>query len=374
MFRQLTVGLVLLISAIFLFSTHVFGQTADGDQMGKGLAESAGSTSIDEFTPRTPPPAFAEREDKDLIAQAVDLLKRVIDKTKSLIPSDPEIDRPGELEKLRTLRQEVISLSSLLKNYADDLWSDRRNFQNYRNEIGTDSASRIQFNIDGLNLERIKIQLDELEKQKAAVANGATSEIDKKISDLKDFYERGQSEFASLEKSKARAIERDNRASAELKRVDEEISKFSVAIRDADNTTRSLSTYLGRLDDLSGAVLTTETLSNSYTNTSTIIFSILVGGVILGFFGIAFRSEKVRDAIFSGESGIQFVTLFSLVIAIILFGVLGILEGKELSALLGGLSGYILGRGSFQTPPKQGGTGAAAAPAPAQAVQQAESQ
>jgi presenilin-like A22 family membrane protease len=44
------------------------------------------------------------------------------------------------------------------------------------------------------------------------------------------------------------------------------------------------------------------------------------------------------------QSGIQFLTLFSLVIAIILFGITDILEGKELAALLGGLSGYILGR------------------------------
>lgn len=48
--------------------------------------------------------------------------------------------------------------------------------------------------------------------------------------------------------------------------------------------------------------------------------------------------------IFAGQAGIQFVTLFSLVIAIILFGIITILEGKELAALLGGLSGYILGR------------------------------
>lgn len=39
-----------------------------------------------------------------------------------------------------------------------------------------------------------------------------------------------------------------------------------------------------------------------------------------------------------GQSGIQFLTLFSLVIAIILFGITGILKGKELAALLGGLS------------------------------------
>lgn len=88
--------------------------------------------------------------------------------------------------------------------------------------------------------------------------------------------------------------------------------------------------------------------------------------MIVGFFGIAFISEKVRDAIFSGESGIQFVTLFSLVIAIILFGVLKILEGKELSALLGGLSGYILGRGSNQiSPSRHGETIAGTVPPPA---------
>ncbi len=38
--------------------------------------------------------------------------------------------------------------------------------------------------------------------------------------------------------------------------------------------------------------------------------------------------------VFSNQQGLQFITLFSLVIAIILFGVLKILEAKELSALL----------------------------------------
>jgi presenilin-like A22 family membrane protease len=66
--------------------------------------------------------------------------------------------------------------------------------------------------------------------------------------------------------------------------------------------------------------------------------------VIFGFFVVALRDETVRREIFAGQAGIQFITLFSLVIAIILFGITDILEGKELSALLGGLSGYILGR------------------------------
>jgi hypothetical protein len=79
-------------------------------------------------------------------------------------------------------------------------------------------------------------------------------------------------------------------------------------------------------------------------------FTMLIALVILGFFFIAWRDQTVRCAIFAGQEGIQFVTLFSLVIAIILFGVLGILEGKELAALLGGLSGYILGRTTSHSP------------------------
>jgi hypothetical protein len=74
------------------------------------------------------------------------------------------------------------------------------------------------------------------------------------------------------------------------------------------------------------------------------VFAALVGLVIVGFFIMAGLDEQVRREIFAGQVGIQFVTLFSLVIAIILFGIIDILEGKELAALLGGLSGYILGR------------------------------
>lgn len=79
------------------------------------------------------------------------------------------------------------------------------------------------------------------------------------------------------------------------------------------------------------------------------VFAGLVALVIIGFFIIAMRDETVRKSIFSNELGIQFITLFSLVIAIILFGIVQILEGKELAALLGGLSGYILGRGTAKS-------------------------
>jgi hypothetical protein len=80
-----------------------------------------------------------------------------------------------------------------------------------------------------------------------------------------------------------------------------------------------------------------------FKRTMSLIFAGLIFVVIV-VFALTCLDAKIRQAVFSSEAGMQFLTLFSLVIAIILFGITGILEGKELSALLGGLSGYILGR------------------------------
>ena len=70
-----------------------------------------------------------------------------------------------------------------------------------------------------------------------------------------------------------------------------------------------------------------------------------LGAFAMGYFYIAMRSDTLRET-FSGDAGLQFAALFTIIITILVFGVLSVLEGKELSALLGGLSGYILGRGS----------------------------
>src|SRR5437667_7361931 len=56
------------------------------------------------------------------------------------------------------------------------------------------------------------------------------------------------------------------------------------------------------------------------------IFAFLVALVIIGFFVIAWRDPQVGREIFEGGDGIHFVRLFSLVIAIILFGITGIFE------------------------------------------------
>lgn len=81
-------------------------------------------------------------------------------------------------------------------------------------------------------------------------------------------------------------------------------------------------------------------------------FLLLVLVLIVCFFVFGSRSGSMRD-IFTNDRGLQFITLFSLVIAITMFGLLNILEGKELSALLGGLSGYILGRSNLGGPQRE---------------------
>jgi hypothetical protein len=82
-------------------------------------------------------------------------------------------------------------------------------------------------------------------------------------------------------------------------------------------------------------------------------FAFLVGLVIVGFFIVAYKDEKIRKSIFSGDSGLQFITIFSIIIAIILFGITEVLGGKEIAGLIGGISGFILGRTSSQPKTKQ---------------------
>jgi len=96
---------------------------------------------------------------------------------------------------------------------------------------------------------------------------------------------------------------------------------------------------------------------NNFKSVVTVTFGILVLLVIAGFYAITWYKHGVAATIFAGEMGMQFVTLFLIVIAIILFGIMGTLEGRELAALLGGLSGYILGRASDSSrkPLKGGG-------------------
>jgi hypothetical protein len=81
------------------------------------------------------------------------------------------------------------------------------------------------------------------------------------------------------------------------------------------------------------------------TRISLYFSGIIVVLLIVFFLFIYLKSEHGVANEFLSGNGIQFVALFSLIIAIVLFGILGVLEGRELAAILSGISGFILGKG-----------------------------
>lgn len=76
-------------------------------------------------------------------------------------------------------------------------------------------------------------------------------------------------------------------------------------------------------------------------------FFALIGMLIAAFFLIILKrsDSNIAGRLLSGL-GLQFITVFVLIIAIVFFGTIGVLGGSELAAILSGISGYILGKGS----------------------------
>lgn len=92
--------------------------------------------------------------------------------------------------------------------------------------------------------------------------------------------------------------------------------------------------------------LSTEYREQRFRTQISIAFTVLIALLLAAFFLIIYlRSDIHLPSLLLGGTGLQFVSLFVLIIAIILFGILNVLEGRELAAILSGISGYILGKG-----------------------------
>ena len=120
------------------------------------------------------------------------------------------------------------------------------------------------------------------------------------------------------------------------------------------NKLASTQIALEKMDSDLGDKVDSERRRLEFESKASNAFLILMGLIIGGFFWVAIADASVRATIFGGESGLQFITLFALVLAIIFFGLIEVLQGRELAALLGGISGYILGRSGR---PKSSGDG-----------------
>ena len=167
------------------------------------------------------------------------------------------------------------------------------------------------------------------------------------ITNLQDRLDKARKETQPDEESIGR-IETDlQKRKKDLAKYQRDMARKSKIEKDIEQDRNLLKQHEEQLFNIEGQIndlLAVDVVAQNFKSQISLYFAVLVGFMILCFFGIAFYDPGVRVTIFSGQAGMQFVTLFSLIIAIILFGITGILEDKELAALLGGLSGYILGR------------------------------
>lgn len=94
-----------------------------------------------------------------------------------------------------------------------------------------------------------------------------------------------------------------------------------------------------------------ETEDQNFRSNMSWLFAGLIAVLLIIFFLLIFKrgDHNIARELLSAL-GLQFITLFVLIIAIILFGILDILKGSELAAILAGISGYILGSKTAATP------------------------
>jgi hypothetical protein len=132
-------------------------------------------------------------------------------------------------------------------------------------------------------------------------------------------------------------LARAKRDKEERDRIDKAQAEVTAKLRAAESSLVVVETKISEL-------LARDVVAQNFKGDISLYFAAVIGLMVILFFGVIFYDETVRTVVFAGPTAIQFVTLFSIIIAIILFGITGILGDKELAALLGGLSGYILGK------------------------------
>jgi len=103
------------------------------------------------------------------------------------------------------------------------------------------------------------------------------------------------------------------------------------------------------ISDCNGAIdeaLAPEYKQQDFRKVICLGFVCLIGLLVVSFFlVVAIRSDVSIGKELLGTTGLQFITLFVLIFSIVLFGILNILAGSELAAILSGISGFILGKG-----------------------------
>jgi hypothetical protein len=281
--------------------------------------------------------AFVEHDEKSLLSKAA-----------GLIPKFGFSDDTVSFHILRKNRENIlIRLTNLQDQYNYLLDQEKKNNSlidktyidvNYLKSEIQDIDSKVE------QLIARKIELDK---------NPPTADQLKTYrKNSYDSYKNFTDILTSIDK--ADVTEEIRRLTSEKNRNLSDINSYETLIKTKLDLTKKLLKKKEELNDIENELysidreidnrLNIELSRNNFRTLISVLFCLLVAAVIIGFFRVALKKDEIATKVFSGENGIKFVTLFLIIIAIILFGIMGILESKELSALLGGLSGFILGR------------------------------
>ncbi len=226
-------------------------------------------------------------------------------------------DLPKQLDALNTKRRDALDRILAVERQIFEMQQTFASLRDYvRQNFGEENFKRV------INtLERVK--------------EGTATESDRTYLDGYRYDYTPQRIDITLTNVK-KAMAEEVRNTKRFYAIEDEIKVKEQELFDAKQTAAKIENEIDQ-------VILAADEENEFRLIISLLFTGLVAFVIAGFYVMAYKNNVVANA-FGGEKGIQFITLFLVVIAIILFGIMGVFGGKELSALLGALSGYILGR------------------------------
>src|SRR5262249_15053974 len=203
-----------------------------------------------------------------------------------------------------------------------------------------DEAARI--NADKLRVEKANLDEGEITTRIGDLTR-KLADLDQRITATKDRVnsaglspdekKSAQQELSSLEDNRQLGQrylgEQKQNLERATKTLPQQLSEVETTSQQENSCYLYLQDLNNNIEQKTIELLLPASQKNNFKLLLSAIYAGIVFVVIIGFYGLAYRDKELRNTIFSHQSGIQFITLFSLVIAIILFGILEILEGKE---------------------------------------------
>jgi hypothetical protein len=245
---------------------------------------------------------------------------------------------------------EAKSNFALLKNYMDTKDNDR---QDIMADIEDMNAKIKALNIDTVITTRVENAIQSVMAQYPA-NNGIfpAHELRPSIISMAQRFGRGTLPGKSAGDTSYRYnlnFLKDDLASAEAT-----YKNYMSSLEILNHNLRVVNSDRQRVEYLIQNVYTVEKGNQEFKTRISLYFAAIIGVLLIVFFlFIYLKSEHGVANEFLSGNGIQFVALFSLINAVVLFGILGVLEGRELAAILSGISGFILGKGITKTDKQQ---------------------